>query len=286
MRGSVSGRFAVLIALGVVVGAVVAGCGGSSSSPHLKIYGVGGATGTSGAIGAFAYVPTASSPPPISARSALRQVVASLKSPVVFSFRSGRVVAVRHEPSHLVSVRVGRPPGPVQAYLHITVKSPGSKNGGFVEPQWEADLLLGAVAELTAKSWTLQGSAFDDVREQLPNGKVTDIGSNGIGELKRGQQFAGANETDTAIRNSVARVASRFGLSVDSVTIFHALGAAPAVVLTAPDISTAMAKSQSLLTALFGSRPRYEGYYIELRTEDGKPYVEKSASYLTGSGRG
>jgi hypothetical protein len=69
------------------------------------------------------------------------------------------------------------------------------------------------------------------------------------------------------------------------VTIFHAWDAAPAVVLTASDIAIVAAKFQSLEDALFGSRPRYEGYYLEIRRENGRPLVRRSVSYLTGAGR-
>ena len=63
--------------------------------------------------------------------------------------------------------------------------------------------------------------------------------------------------------------------------VFHALGAAPAVVLTAPNGRAAVAHYHVWEEKLFGSPPRYEGYYYEIRGRDGKPYVEGSESFLT-----
>lgn len=279
------GLVAVVIAAGAAVVVAVAGGGSAPSMPTKP-----------GVIGSFAYVPTASSPPPIAPSAALRRVVASLKTDVVFSFRYGRVVASGRELSDLVSARIGKPPrwarsvhAPRAAVpaLYVTERIRSEKNGGTVEAEWEADLLLGAISELTTKSRTLEnGVGYMGISGQLPNGTVTDLGSDGIGKVKRGQQFARANDTDTAIKNSVERVASKFGLSVESVTIFRALGAAPAVVLTAP-ITSAAWKSPSLLTELFGARrPRYQAYYIEVRGEDGKAFVRRAASFRTGGSAG
>jgi hypothetical protein len=232
------------------------------------------------------FVPIGSSPPPISGRAALRRVVASLKR--------GQMVGGHEDRSDLVSARIGTPPRwastttahPAVPALYITEKIPGTQYGGTIRSLWEADLLAGAIAELTSESRTLRSAiGYADVRVQLPDGSVTDTGGAGIGDIVRGQQFAAAHDSDITIKRSVERVASMFGLSVESVTIFRPLGAAPAVVLTAPDISTVASKFRTLEDALFGSRPRYEGYYLEIRGNNGKPYVERSASYLTGSGQ-
>jgi hypothetical protein len=169
--------------------------------------------------------------------------------------------------------------------LYVTERIPRDKHGATVESSWEADLLAGALMELSSRFNSLQRDiGYVDYRGQLPDRTLDpDIGG-GMGNIARGQQFVGANDADAAIRNSIERVASRFGLTVDSVTIFHALGAAPAVVLTTPNISTTVAKYQSLENALFGTRPRYEGFFVEIRGENGKTYARRSLSLLTGTG--
>jgi hypothetical protein len=114
---------------------------------------------------------------------------------------------------------------------------------------------------------------------------VTDLDTDGIGFIERGQRFAGAHESDATIRDSVARVAARFGFSVDSVTVLRVLGAAPAVVLTVPDIPAVASRFQPLEAALFGRRPRYQGFYLEVRGKNGKPYIRGSQAFRTGDGQ-
>lgn len=286
---------AVLISLGTAVA-----CGGVSPDPHIA----GAATPPNPAV----WVPSVSSPSPISPSSALARVVASLKVRVVTAVK-GRQIVARRERTDLVSARIGTLPlwakhtaaahAEVPA-LYVTEKIASEKNGDDVEPTWEADLLAGAVAELAGKSGSLgKGVGYAEYAGRLPDGKVVPaIGGGGMGDIARGQQFAGAHEADTAITKSVEQVALRFGLSVNSVMIFRAWGAAPAVVLTAPDARTARdiltTKGQSLLAALFGTQdplprqgppfvPRYEGYYLEIRNEHGTPFVRQSQSWLTGT---
>lgn len=276
----------LLVGVGAIAAVTVGGSGPASASARDK----------PGPIGPIAFVPTASSPPPIAARSAVARVVAALNGTSVVASQKGRRLAIADKHSDLVSARIGAAapvgyPVPKQAAfpaLYVTVKSPGPKNGGDVEPLWEASLLQGAVAELAGTSNSLiRDVGYEDVREQLPSGRLIDAGG-GMGNIARGQQFAGANESDAAITSSVERVASTYGLSVDSVTVFRAWGAAPAVVLTAPDVSTAAhvsAKWQALQDALFGSGPRYEAYYLEIRYANGTPFVRRSLSFLTGAGQ-
>ncbi len=279
------GVVGALIGVGVAVGVAVAS--GSGGLPRVR---TGGGSGGK----PVAYARTVSSPPPIAAPLALHRVVASLKSGRVFTFlRNGRVVSAR-ERSDLVSARISASvPAywPVQGHpavraLYVTERIPGLKNGASLKSMWEADLLTGAVVELAGKSGSLRNDVgYVSFSGQLPDGKVDRDMDGAMGDVARGQQFAGANDSDTAIEKSVTRVASRFGLSVDSVTIFRALGAAPAVVLTAPDVSTAEWRREQLETALFGSPPHYEGFYLEIRGENGKTYVRRSTSFLTSTGR-
>lgn len=280
-RAMVLGALALLLGVGAAVAVVLAG-GGDGRPPSL--------TGT-GALGPVALVPTVDSRS-IPASVALRRVASSLRSEVVFSFNDDRVAARVRMRSALVSARIRMPAPstgrrgraqPAVPELYVTEKIRGYKNGGAMEPLWEADLLEGAVVELAGKFKSLQrdlgNSSFS---LQLASGKVDRDVDGGIGNVLRGQQFGGAHETDAEITKSVERTASRFGLSLDSVTIFHALGAAPAVILTAPN---AISRPGPLMTALFGSRPRYEGWYLELRHGRGKPHIY-TASFLTGSDRG
>jgi hypothetical protein len=171
--------------------------------------------------------------------------------------------------------------------LSVRMKIPGIKGGDTMQAFWEAELLAGAVVELAGSHRSLQSDIGRiDFSAQLPDGKVFPHLSGAMGYIARGQHFAGSNETDEGIRRSIERRAAALGLAVDSVTVFRALGAAPAVVLTAPNIHAAAANYGAWGDTLFGSTPRYEGYYLEIRGKNGKPYVWSTVSYLTGDSSG
>jgi len=157
--------------------------------------------------------------------------------------------------------------------------------GPTTEALWQAELLVGALAELAGSHRSLQRDIGTiDVSAQLPDGKVfPDVGGS-IGGVARGQHFAGATYTDAEVRHSVERRASALGLTVDSVAVFRALGAAPAVVVTAPNIRAATTNHDLLENKLFGSTPLYEGYFLEIRGKDGKPHVWRGFSALTATG--
>lgn len=192
------------------------------------------------------------------------------------------------------SVTVGSPPSdapplagnPVVPALYVTVKVPSLENGEPVEPFWQADLVEGAVIELAGTSPSLEEDVGDVYfSAELPDGRLEQNVSAGMGDIARGQQFAGANDSDAAIRSSIDDVVARYGLTLDSLKIFRVLGAAPAVVVTTSDVSTLAASYQSLVADLFGDPPRYQGFYLEIRGPDGKTYVRRSVSYVTGAGR-
>ncbi|HEY2355679.1 MAG TPA: hypothetical protein VGH79_12355 [Gaiellaceae bacterium] len=212
--------------------------------------------------------------------AALRRVLASLnggrvRSDIVWARLGG---AVPGDPSSVANAAVPA--------LSVRVRVPRELGGTTVEPLWQADLLVGAVVELAGSHRSLQKDVgFINYSAQSPDGKVyRDLGGS-MGGVARGQHFAGANNSDAEIKSSIERCASALGLTVDSVTIFRALGAAPAVVLTVPNIRAAAANYESLAEKLFGSTPRYEGYFLEMRGKDGKPHVWRSVSYLTATGQ-
>lgn len=258
------GLIAVLIGGGVVVAVAV-----------------GGDRGNGG-------VSTVSSASPI-ATGVIRHVVASLND--------GRGEASGERPA-IVSARIGTPPdwwarsagsrkvAVPAVYVRVRYPRGGGARGPWVKPLWETDLLVGAVAELAGKSQQQDHNiGYIRVSARLPDGTVARDLAGGIGPLARRQQFRGSKDSDATIRHSVERVASAFGLAVDTVTVFRAVGAAPAVVLTAPHPAAVAAQFHRLEDALFGSPRRYEGYYLEIRRENGKAYIWRSFSSLTGTGR-
>ena len=264
-----SGKRRLILAIGLI--ALLVGAGATAAAVALAS---GGAVSSSGP---EAFVSTTSSAAePISASSALSQVKASMAG------------------SDVASAQIGAPPSDMPSSatsaavpaLYVTVKIPSLENGDTVEPFWEADLLQGAVVELAGSSASLKNDiGYVGFSGQLPDGTVIPNLGGGMGDIARGEQFAGSNDSDAAVRNAIDQAAAAHGFTVDSVSVFHVNGTAPAVVLTAPDISSVAANYQTLTDDLFGATPRYQGYYLEIRGAGGRPYVRRSVSFVTGSGR-
>jgi hypothetical protein len=259
------------LALTIGLAIALAGAGGAAGASLL-------ATSSSSPSSPIAYVPTTTgaTSSPLPGSSAVRQALSAIGA------------------SDIVSAQVGSPPSDVPSQnassaipaLYVTVKIPGLGPGEALESLWEADLLEGSIVRLAGSSASVENDiGYVSYDGQLPDGTtVPDMGG-GIGDVASGQQFVSAGESDAAVQISIDQTVATYGLTLDSLTIFHAPSPAPAVVVTAPDIAKVAANYQSLVNDLFGSTPRYVGYYLEIRGPDSKTYVRSSTSFLTGSGR-
>jgi hypothetical protein len=200
---------------------------------------------------------------------------------------------VRLAGSTITQSSLGAPPaGPPSReragvpWLYVTVKVPGLADAVDIKSVWEADLLEGAVVELSADSANLHdalgGATF---KAKLPSGEVTDDVGAGMGDVARGQQFARAQASVEEIRSDLSTTLAGFDLEPVSIQVLHPLGAAPAVIATSADPAQTARQYNRLVKALFGRTPVYEGYYLELRTPAGVGFVRASASFRTGAGR-
>ncbi len=188
--------------------------------------------------------------------------------------------------SAVVSARIGTPPAGServgQPWLYATVAVTDMADGGDVEPMWEADLLEGAVVERSGTSTDVHaefgGATFDAL---LPNGTTLADNSGGLGNIVRGQVFGGSRNAQVALRASVLSA----GLVPTDVRLLNGIGQAPAIIATAINPRAAMRRFNATVKSVFGSPPRFEGYYIELRDLRGNPFVRASASFRTGAGR-
>ena len=282
MRGAGNRRGTAFVIGGVA--ALAAGGGAAAAMAG----GLGATSATTGSTGPMAFVSTTTSATqPLPAASAVDQAAAAMATADVVSSQAT-------VPSDIVSAQAGSPPADAQPLpgspalpaLYITVKIPSLENGEAVEPLWEADLLEGAAVELAGSSASLEADVgyiyFDG---KLPHGTVIpDIGG-GMGDIARGQQFAGSQDSDLTIEDSIDSTVAAYGLTLDNLTIYHVLGTAPAVIVTEPDITKIASSYGSLVDDLFGSPPRYQGYYLEIRGPDGSPYIRRSVSFVTGAGR-
>jgi hypothetical protein len=184
------------------------------------------------------------------------------------------------------------PPGPPASeraglpWLYATVQIPALRDGLDIQPLWEADLIQGATAEASGTSTDLYdsfgGSTFDG---RLPNGTVIPDISGGQGDVAKGQVFADASASDSAIITGIDSVLQQYGLSPIAVNVLRPLGAAPSIVASTSDPSTTVAHFGQLVNSLIGRTPRFEGYYVELRDASGNALVRASAAFRTGAGR-
>jgi len=190
--------------------------------------------------------------------------------------------------SDVLAAAIGSPPsGWARAnlpWLHFTVRVPAMKEGLDIEPQWQADLIEGAVADLSgANADQAQNLGGSVVSAQLPDGTVvSDIGG-GIGDVVHGQAFSSAN--DATLRAYVGQVLAEYGLDAVEVSTVRAFGVAPSVVAIAHDVSAFAPQYKGFVDSLVGSPPVYEGYYVEIRDPAGNPVLRASAAFRTGAGR-
>ncbi len=203
-------------------------------------------------------------------------------------------VAVNQVESHLgassiVEASVANPPSSVAAsagsrWFYATLRLPGLTNGLGIEPAWEADLLEGAVAELSGTSQNLRsdldGASFSGV---LPTGETVAEIDAGMGDIARGQKFS--SDSSASARADVTARLVAAGLTPLDVQIYRPLGPAPAVIAAAADPRSAAAKYRQIVDGVFGNPPKYEGYYIELRDSAGNAFIRASAAFRTGAGR-
>ena len=187
----------------------------------------------------------------------------------------------------LISVEQGQPqePAPPNSplpWLNIAIRAPSIGDGGDVRALWEADLVLGAVADLagTAPS-NLENASGASVAKSLSAGGIaTELVP--IGAVANRQAFS--NEPSSAIIARVRDVAATFGLEVVDVQVLRAYQAAPLVVLRARDRSV-LGELAEIAKALFGVPPLYEGHYLEVQDSAGKPLVRLAAAFRVGADR-
>jgi hypothetical protein len=170
-------------------------------------------------------------------------------------------------------------PGP---WLHFVVSAP-AQDERVTRPEWEADLVEGAVSDALAAT-TGQTIADSRMDLRLPGGTVVKDASGGMGEIASGQDFRDAS--DATIKADLKAELARHDLSPLSIDVLRADQPAPAVVAVTRDARQAARDANETIRALFGaSPPKYEGYYLEIRDAKAVPVLIQSAAFRSGSGR-
>ncbi len=166
----------------------------------------------------------------------------------------------------------------------LAVKVSLKHNDDEVEEVWNADLALGAVAEL-ARSEDAR-ILFEAVSEASATGPSSDGKSTttmlAVGAVQLGQSFASPDDEELTRR--ITEAASQYGLKVSELTILHPLDSAVRVVLTIPDETNPDWTIDELRAALVGKTPVVEGILIELNSPAGGSLLRSGVAYRTGSG--
>jgi hypothetical protein len=172
-----------------------------------------------------------------------------------------------------------------ESWFYAQVAVPSLARGLDIKEVWEADLLQGALAENLGESYNLRGSlagsSFDAV---LPDGEVVKDITGGQGDIVRGQVFSAESDSQK-LTDQIKATVKDFGLEPHEIECRKAPSLAPYVIATASDDMKAAKDYYSLVSALFGERPEYPGYYIELSDEKGDAFIRASAEFRTGAGR-
>ena len=194
-------------------------------------------------------------------------------------------VHARYGGRGVVSASIGRRPSTNSRpgiWLHFQT-AVGAVDQAAIRPQWEADLIEGAVADALAATdgEHVAGSTIDWL---LPDGRVLPNMGGGMGDVVPGQMFS--DLAAGAIKLTLKQRLAQAGLEPTSIEVLHADQPAPAVVATTNDPRSAARAAASTIRLLFGQDPPiFEGYYFEVRDRSGAPVFIQSAAFRSGAGR-
>ena len=158
-----------------------------------------------------------------------------------------------------------------------------SHNDDDVASEWESELAVGAIGELTRID---QSTISDEIASATATGPGVDgtptTTGLGVGAITLGQEFH--SPSDAALSAHVDGVAKQFGLTVGSLRILHPIDSAIAVTLVVPDGSKIDWTIDQLRAALVGGVPDVEGLLVKLDSPDGGALLRSGVAYRTGGG--
>jgi hypothetical protein len=154
-----------------------------------------------------------------------------------------------------------------------------------MEADWEAALLVGAMADRTTSDGQLasviRGSTIDYVQ---PDGTVTPgLWQPTNNNIVAGQKFQPPGD-DHEIEKVVAETLAQFNMEPVSIGVLHPLDAALNVVATISSPEAMNGRLAELQTVLAGTPIQYEGMYLEVRLPDSSPIAVLATSYRNGRG--
>lgn len=138
------------------------------------------------------------------------------------------------DPGMIRSVTLASVPGDGPT-LNVTVNVPNDTNGAAVLGEWEAQLLVGAVADrATATGPTNRSIAMYNVISVDASGKTIDNFGFPLNPILAGAQFASTELSDASIMETARAITTRHGWKLVSARVLHPLDPALAVVVQLP----------------------------------------------------
>jgi len=173
-------------------------------------------------------------------------------------------------------------PGDRRARVNLTFDTPGVGDSLDYTALWQADLVLGAVADLVGQSEVANQNAVGQVSLRLPGGTLTAPQPLEAGVVQSRQAFA--DDTLSEVSQRVKSIAGSCGLSVEDVALARGISAAPMVTLSAGQPSD-LSHCPNLLGMLFEDGDgiqRYEGYFLQINSPGRGAVVRLTASFRVG----
>ena len=235
----------------------------------------------------FSAPPVTYAPPDTTAASptATAQTPAALLQTILSTYQGNAIV----------DSKVGGPPADFQPtdgsvptpesykvgkWAYLTVSAPAVSQAAD-RAIWEAEIVSGALRDTLHDNGAYLYAA--PISIQLPDGQTVDSGHGCCGNVAFDQHFDTPAVGD--IPNAIRTAAQSTPLTIKQVDVLNADQPAPAVVATtSADPKNIVQSAETLENTLFGSPPRYEGYYLEVDDANGNPILIKSAAFRAGGG--
>lgn len=169
--------------------------------------------------------------------------------------------------------------------VHVEVIVDGPSAVQQMEGDWEAALLVGAVADRT----TADGHLASVIKAYLTDyvhadGTVTSgLWQPTNDSIVAGQHFQPPGD-DRQIERTVADTLALYNMDLMSIEVLHPLDAAVKVVATINSSDAMNGRLAEVQTVLTGTPIQYEGLYLEVRLPDASPIAVLATSFRTGRG--
>ena len=190
--------------------------------------------------------------------------------------------------SSLVSATIGDDPttgGAPGRWLLLTVRVESTQGAAAISARWQAELLLGAVAEeASAKGDSLATSiAGMQIEFLLPDGSTELAPPRPLGNMASGQRFVSVGSAADSVKRA-QDLLQKFGLAPLDVQVLHPLDDALVVSAIIPSPDALNGRLQELEAALSGDPYAYEGFYLEIHLPGGELIAVVAGAFRTGAG--